>query len=291
MRIFKASLSAVLIIILALATSGCGSSSGGSGGKHIVVISDVHFNPFYDPALFDQLVEYDPSQWRDIFESTTNSSLPNYGQEANYRLFNMTMDDMALNMPDPDLIIFPGDILTHHFDTLFYENYGSQDQEALHAFIFKTVEFFALELREYYPQAPVIFTLGNNDAYAGDYNLIPGGEFLADTSAMFRYYFLPNTDIEDYTATYQAGGYYKGFMDDNATMLISLNSVLFSHRRPAPTDPGEGQNAAWDQLDWLGECFENRQSPRPASPDGHPRSPPERTSTPHSTTTWTKTGP
>lgn len=244
-----------VIITIAFTAAGCKSSSDDSSGMNILVVTDVHFTPFYDPDLFDLLVESDASRWRDIFESSDNNSLPNYGEEGNYPLFDMTMEDASLNMPEPSLIIYPGDILAHHFSTLFYRYYGSEDEDALKSFIYKTVEFFAIEIREYYPKAPVIFTLGNNDSYAGDYNLVTGGDFLADTSGMFRNYFLPDFDLEDYTATYQAGGYYKGFLDDNATMLISLNSVLFSHRRPEPSEPGEGQDAAWDQLDWLGECL------------------------------------
>ncbi|MBW1865424.1 MAG: hypothetical protein JRI64_07320, partial [Deltaproteobacteria bacterium] len=78
----------LMVIALALA-AGCGdSSSNGStrGTVPLVIISDIHFTPFYDPDLFDDLVNFPVEQWASIFQTSSITEPLLWGNESNYPL-------------------------------------------------------------------------------------------------------------------------------------------------------------------------------------------------------------
>ncbi len=219
----------------------CAGSSGNA-----LIITDVHFNPYYDTSLFSSLKSNAASAWEGIFEGSSVSAVSAYSSEANYPLLKAALDSAAQQVPNPKFIIFPGDILGHGFNSYFYSLHGSTDETALKSFILKTVTFFALEVQKRFPNAPVFFTLGNNDAYLGDYLLAAGGAYLNDTAEPLYTAFLENrATCTDYTSTYKAGGYFRA--DLGSMIVLSLNSVLFSSHRPTPT----AGDAAWTQLSWF----------------------------------------
>ena len=228
------------------ADGGCAPAEDSS--SDFVVISDVHFNPFNDPALFNRLVAEPAEDWDEIFKTSAVTALPGYGSESNYTLLSRALDSAAAAAESPVMVIFPGDILGHGFDTAFYALYGSVAPAALKSFIYKTVTFFVLQIQSRFPGLPVLFTLGNNDAYAGDYDLVAGGDYLSETAPLFMNQWLKGrVKPAEFTSTYTAGGYYTMDSGLSHIRLISLNSVLFSTHRPAPV-PGD---AAYVQLDWF----------------------------------------
>ena len=213
-----------------------------------VVISDVHFNPFSDPSLFNRLVAEPADNWDQIFKTSEKKDLPRYGSESNYALLSKALDSAAAAAQSPVMVIFPGDILGHGFDAAFYHYYGSVAPAALKQFIYKTVRFFVLQIKSRFPNQPVLFTLGNNDAYAGDYDLVAGGDFLSETAPLFMNQWLGGrVQAKEFNSTYKAGGYYTVDSGLGHIRLLSLNSVLFSTHRPAPV-PGD---AAYVQLNWF----------------------------------------
>lgn len=211
-----------------------------------LILTDVHFDPFYDSSLFQDLLHTESGGWADVFMSSSITDMPGYGSETNYPLLDAVLDSALLQVPDPAFVVFTGDILRHGFSETFFAAYGSEDQSALERFILKTVTFFAGQIQEHFPEAPVFFTPGNNDAYVGNYALAPGGAYLDQTAQPLYEAFLQNrATCADYDNTYKAGGYFRA--DVSNMVVLSLNSVLFSHRRPAPL----AGNAAWAQLDWF----------------------------------------
>src|ERR1700722_12418819 len=49
-------------------------------------LSDIHFDPFFDPSLMDSLVKSDPSDWKSIFERSALTQLSPYRSDTNYPL-------------------------------------------------------------------------------------------------------------------------------------------------------------------------------------------------------------
>lgn len=233
-----------LLIALIGVLSGC---SGGVGEYSIVVFTDVHFDPFYDPSLFSELNGSSEDEWDDIFRTSTVTGPPAWGSETNYPLLTQALVSACREATSTPFLLFAGDILTHSFSTKFYEAYGQEDDAAMRSFTYKTVSFFADEVREHCGDVPVMFTLGNNDSYEGNYKIEPGGSFLADTLDLFYTYFLLHgADYDAFAATYAAGGYYATDLLHSNLVFISLNSILFS---PRAADGSEG--AADTQLDWF----------------------------------------
>jgi len=246
----------VLIIFL---STGCSNDSSGTSTQSklpLLIISDVHFTPFYDTTIFDDLVNSPVEEWADLFESSTVTDLSSWGQETNYPLLKRALTAASRSVGEGQAVIFPGDILAHQFPEKFFKLYGEEDYDALRSFVYKTVVFFATQVRERMGSVPVMFTLGNNDSYAGDYLLVPGGAFLADTAeAFYNTFLLGWADRKSYFSTYPAGGYFVAEPPGAKVLFVCVNSILFSnHRTEGCTDSTD--NAATTQLAWLEKVLE-----------------------------------
>jgi len=218
-----------------------------TGTSQAIVFSDVHFNPFYDTTIFHSLVAADASQWASIFASSSVSEPSTWGEDSNYPLFALALSSIKVHSTSSSVAIFTGDILVHHFDTRFYALYGSEDEEAMKSFLYKTVTFFAREVRAYLGNIPVMFAIGNNDAYEEDYKIEPNSQFLADTAEPFYTLFLNSTaDHDAFLNTYEAGGYYSAQPLGTNLVVIALNSIFFS-----PDAASNTEVAATAELDWF----------------------------------------
>ena len=249
----------VLAILFVFLAAGCSSDSSGTSTESklpLVIISDIHFTPFYDTTIFNDLVNSPVEEWADVFQRSSVTELSSWGQETNYPLLRRALDAASRSIGEGQAVIFPGDILAHHFHETFFELYGEEDHDALRSFVYKTVVFFATQVRERLGNVPVMFTLGNNDSYAGDYQLVPGGAFLTDTADMFYDAFLLGwADRNNYFSTYTAGGYFVAESPDAKVRFVCVNSVLFSkNRTDGCTD--SANNVPTAQLDWLEKVLE-----------------------------------
>lgn len=219
-----------------------------AGTSQAIVISDVHFNPFYDATLFPSLVAADASQWKSIFESSSISKPSTWGEDSNYILFALALSSIKANLTSRSVVaIFPGDILVHDFETRFYTLYGSNNEAAMRSFLCKTATFFAMEVRAHLGNIPVMFALGNNDSYEGDFKIESNSPFLTDTAEPFYTYFLNGAaDHNAFLGTYKTGGYYSASPLGSNLLVIALNSIFFSPN--AASDTG---GAASAELEWL----------------------------------------
>ncbi|HIJ40432.1 MAG TPA: hypothetical protein HPP90_05035 [Deltaproteobacteria bacterium] len=254
-RFFHFSL--LFIPLLAVLIAGCGGNSSETTvgtTTQFIFISDIHFSPFYDETLFNDLVQTEVAQWAGIFESSMITKPQSWGNETNYPLLTQALDAARKQLSSMPFLLFGGDILAHKFREKFFGLYGKEDEEALRAFSYKTVTFFVSVVRERFGEVPILFILGNNDAYAGDYLIVPGGPFLADTAELFySELLLQGADREKYLKTYSAGGYYVADPPGSKVLFVCLNAVLFSGRRPDATV--EEEDAALKQLEWLEETL------------------------------------
>jgi sphingomyelin phosphodiesterase acid-like 3 len=137
-------------------------------------VSDIHFDPFSDPAIVPRLIAAPVERWQEIFQSSMKTGFAQYGSDANYPLL-MSMLAAAKGQPY-DYVLNTGDSLSHGFRTAFLRAGGSEkDYES---FVIKTMLFVDRMLKESFPGVPLISTLGNNDATCGDYMLAPNSAML-----------------------------------------------------------------------------------------------------------------
>ena len=242
----------ILMFMLIFSLSGCSSSDNHNQVQSfpVVVFSDVHFNPFYDPTLFSKLVATDAGQWAGIFQTSKITAPSVWGADTNYPLLALALSSIKQNLGTSPLIIFTGDILGHNFPKTFFELYGSQnppsdaDVAAMKAFADKTVTFFMEQVRSTVGDIPVMFAVGNSDSYIG---ALPEPSFLSHTAELYYSYFLNGiVDHQTFLATFTSGGYYSADLPGTNLMVIGLNTVMFNY------DFGDALKSAADaELIWF----------------------------------------
>jgi sphingomyelin phosphodiesterase acid-like 3 len=200
----------IIISIIYIVGSFSFGSTGTSWGSTFISISDIHFNPFYDPSIMEQLVKSDSEGWNEVFRKSAVTGLGDYGnEETNYNLFLSTLNNMRKSEKKPDFVIFTGDILAHDFNARFRQFKPDCGKEELNRFILKTVKFVINGLSHVFPSAEIFFSLGNTDSYNGDYAITPKGKFLSDTAQTIYEEFLKKSkNKEMFFKTYTDGGYY-----------------------------------------------------------------------------------
>lgn len=249
--------SAIACVSLGSLIAGCGGGSSSTNNSSVLVFSDVHFNPFYDHALFPALLAADTSQWAGIFQSSTVTAPSAWGTDTNYPLLALSLANIKQNLGASQLVIYTGDILGHYFPQIFYPLYyaskgvspapatpSAADIAAFTDFTDRTVSFFMDQVRAALGTIPVLFAIGNGDSYTG-YG--PDSTFLANTAALFYSKFLNGiTDQQGFLTTFTSGGYYAVEPAGTNLMVISLNTIIFS-----PLVPGNNDSAVSTQLDWF----------------------------------------
>jgi sphingomyelin phosphodiesterase acid-like 3 len=221
-------LALAILIIAAPALSSAQKKKTPNPLRDLLSVSDIHFNPYYDPSLVDTLVTSDITKWQGILQSSAQG--PNgYNSDPNYALFRSALAAMKQQNPNPSFIIISGDFLCHDFQGSF-SKYSSYP-DSLHSFTAKTVRFIAYMLDSYFPKTIILPVLGNNDSDCGDYMLQPGGPFLNTFARAFAPLLRNGNAKKDssFIAQFSKGGYYTyPFPNGVKGKLVMVNSVFFS---------------------------------------------------------------
>ena len=257
------------VTTLGLATLVAAALSGPASGQptalgQVLVMSDLHFDPMADAQLVDRLAASEPEQWRDILDSSGDVSLGRYGRDTQWRLLQSALQQMKETLPAPNFVLISGDFLAHDFLREFDSTASDHSEAVYRVFVRKTMQFVAQQLQASFPTTPIVPTLGNNDEECGDYQLQPGGPFLADTLAILRAH-LGGADGPGFDQDWKSYGNYS--VKVAGIRVLSTNTNFFSIRyqnacgSPGDPDPGlatlawlEGQLAAAQQVQepvWL----------------------------------------
>lgn len=261
----KYSAGTVACIYLGALNTGCGGGTNSTSGNiPVVVFSDVHFNPFYDPTLVTALVnENDTGKWAGIFQTSVLEP-SSRGGDTNYQLLMLALSCIQQNLGASPLAIFTGDILGHGLPQMFYLHLNRTqkprdlaDVAAMQSFTDKVVAFFMDQVRGAVGNIPVMFAVGNGDSYSGcgpnvldSSTLAPDNSFLVNTAGLFYTKFLNSTvDNQEFLNTFTIGGYYSAEPAGTDLMVIALNTILFCRLFSSGADANDGIVA--DELSWL----------------------------------------
>ncbi|WP_243373358.1 hypothetical protein [Geotalea sp. SG265] len=243
----------MILLLLPLMVVGCSGSGNGSTGT-VIVFTDVHFNPFYDPTLFPALNAADAGQWAGIFRTSAITAPSAWGADTNYPLLALALSSIKQNRGGSPFIIFTGDILGHYLPQQFYKQINGTtsprndaDVAAMKAFTDKTMSFFMQQVRGAAGDTPVLFALGNADSYTG---LGPDSSFLAATAELYYTQFVNGAvDHQAFTESFTSGGYYAAEPKGTNLMVIGLNTFEFSpsnaYFTTATTGPAVAAELAW----------------------------------------------
>ena len=234
--------------------SGCGGS-GEAGGDDantfpVLVFSDIHFNPFFDPSLFAALDVAPASDWAAIFATSSIKAPASWSADANYPSLVLALAGITQNLAQCAFVIYTGDLLGHNFPVLFKQcNGGVQDEAAMKAFADKTVDFLLTQIRAAVGSLPVMFVVGNADSYLG---ALPEPSFLANNAELYYSKFLNGSaDHQAFLGSFTRGGYYAAQPSANLT-VIGLNTVPFGF--------SSLENEVQAELNWLDASLASAQA-------------------------------
>src|SRR5665647_580309 len=88
----------LVFVLTVLASCGGDTNNNTNNNFPVVVVSDVHFDPFYDPSLFPALVAADVSEWEGIFKTSQITAPSAWGNDTNYPLFVLTLSSIKRNL-------------------------------------------------------------------------------------------------------------------------------------------------------------------------------------------------
>jgi sphingomyelin phosphodiesterase acid-like 3 len=216
-----------------------------SGTGAYLLLSDIHFDPFVDPALVPALFAAPAKDWDSILAKTSRTAFPGITDDTNWPLWHSALAALKAPGLPYDYAIITGDIQAHKFTDKFAA-FKLGDQAAYEGFVRKTLLYVNLSLQAALPGTPLYWTLGNNDSECGDYGIVPGGLLISHLAQDWTEVASDPAAAQDFVKD----GYYETGLPGNAGRFIGLNTIAWSrHLNTTCSDPKKDPGAA--ELDWL----------------------------------------
>ncbi len=227
-----------------------------------LLVSDIHFEPFWDPAKVSQLVAAPIRQWDAIFAASPSpdreqrftslqQSCHARGVDSSYALFASSLRAMQIHAAGAKFVTVSGDLLSHNFSCKYSTLFPQPAPSAYRAFVEKTLDYVLGELRGVFPGVPVFAALGNNDSDCDDYRLDPHSSFLADIAKRVVAGYSSSAS-KAALETFTAGGYYSAALPAplRHARLLVLDDIFMSNHYQ--TCGGKSDStAARLQISWL----------------------------------------
>lgn len=185
----------------------------------VLMVSDIHFEPFWDPAKVQELA--DPgSNWKALLAQPPSAdraerfaALQNTcharGIDTNYALFESSLQAMHAYAGDARFITVSGDLIAHNFDCKFKTLFPHATALEYRLFVTQTIAFVERQISTAFPGIPAYTALGNNDSDCGDDRLDAHGAFLAAAGPpMLLSANFGHPELKHVSRTFDAAGYY-----------------------------------------------------------------------------------
>jgi sphingomyelin phosphodiesterase acid-like 3 len=254
-----------LIVGAALAQNGQPAAANQEQAKAtvpVLMVSDIHFEPFWDPAKVPQLAAAPIDQWNLILSAPSSPDQQQRfaalqqacharGADTSFALFDSSLKAMRSHATGVRFVAMSGDLISHAFQCKFTALFPDSTSAAYTAFVEKTLDYVINELDKSFPNLPVYVAMGNNDSDCGDYRLDARSDFLRVTGKEVTRNF-PASERPAAEESFAAGGYYSVTLPApiENTRLLVLNDIFMSSNYSTcagKPDPG----AAEAQLIWL----------------------------------------
>jgi sphingomyelin phosphodiesterase acid-like 3 len=224
-------------------------------------LSDIHFEPYWDPGKVAKLAAADPSDWKAILASpdTPNrkqdfdaleAECPSRGPDTSYGLFASALDEMKKHVGAAHFITVSGDLMAHKFDCKFQKLLPKASPADYTSFTEKTIAFIIGQLKDVAGSVPVYAALGNNDSDCGDYALNPNSPFLKSVGETIAKNVPASERKAALASLAESGSYSVSLPAMPKARLIVLDDLFFSKRYTSC--PGySGASGKTLQLAWL----------------------------------------
>ncbi len=229
-----------------------------------LMVSDIHFEPFWDPAKAAELAAVPVTQWSAILAAPDSpdrarsfaqlqEACDARGADSSYPLLASSLEAMRANAGGTNFITLSGDLMAHSFGCKFNSIFPHATPSEYQAFVAKSIEFVELELHTSFPDAALYTALGNNDSDCGDYRLDAHGALLADIGPQIVADLRgPESERKQALRTFEDGGYYSVPLAapiHDARMMV-LDNVFMSKKYRSCSGAPDAKAAA-DQIAWL----------------------------------------
>lgn len=191
-----------LLVLLAIALAFALPLRADEPDDVFLVLSDLHLNPFLPEGISKR------------------------GEDSSASLVESALDEARRQCPRPRFILLTGDLLAHHWEKLYAEH---EPGLSFDDFTVKAVADIAGEMKERWPDTPILAVPGNDDSCDGNYQVRPDGLFLQRFSEIWAPLTGSPVLVRD---TLAEGGYCSLPMPGSPErQLIGLNTVFFSANR------------------------------------------------------------
>jgi len=225
-----------------------------------LMVSDIHFEPFWDPAKVAQLAAAPVSEWKGILAAPSSANRDQQfraledschvrGDDTSYPLLVSSLQAIGKDAAGVKFVTVSGDLIAHAFTCKFNTAFPKAAPDDYRAFVEKTIDFVVDGVRGALPGVPVYVALGNNDSDCGDYKLDAHSEFLSATGADVTKDF-PSPERKGALESFSVGGYYNVALPIQNARLVVLNDLFMSGRYQTCALKDDA-TAADAQLAWL----------------------------------------
>jgi sphingomyelin phosphodiesterase acid-like 3 len=236
------------------------------------MLSDLHLDPFRDPAKVPQLVKAPVEEWAAILRSPNSDT-----QEADfaavqkackakqltdapYALLASSLQAAKAQAGNARFVTVSGDLLVHDLDcryraALKLPKSTTDDESLSAAFAEKTTVFVMKEVEQAFAGIPVYIALGNNDSRCNHNRMDVRDAYLKATAeaTIDGLVGVGATERKEALATYESGGYYAVTMAapmQNTRLLVLDDIFMMSKFADCEADESD-QKGAQEQLAWL----------------------------------------
>jgi sphingomyelin phosphodiesterase acid-like 3 len=228
-----------------------------------LLLSDIHLDPFHDPAKFAGLRAAPSAAWAAILytpDSPTQAAEFAHLQETcgakgidtPPALLQSSLRAAHQQQPHPLFATVSGDLMAHQFDCRFHTLAPAASDADYSAFASKTVAFIALQLRATFPGIPIYFALGNNDSGCKDYREDPNSAFLhADAASFSADALKPSNRSAILHAFPQLGDYVVTLPPPIAHTHLIVLQDLFESKKYVACNGTSSADPTTQQIAWL----------------------------------------
>jgi len=226
------------------------------------MVSDIHFEPFWDPAKAAQLESTPARSWDAILAGPFSADRQQQfdalqekcharGVDTPYALYKSSLGAMHAKAGEAGFAIVSGDLVAHAFSCKYSTLFPKATPQAYSAFVVKTLDYVLHELRKALPGVPVYAALGNNDSGCGDYQLDANSEFLRASGSVFTEGF-PSAEREKALQSFGIEGNYSIVLPApmERTRLVVLDDQ-FQSRKYTTCAGAPDASAGAAQIVWL----------------------------------------
>jgi sphingomyelin phosphodiesterase acid-like 3 len=252
--------------LMAQSAGGAASKTVGTAAAPVdaVMMSDIHFDPFRDPAKAQRLVDAPEGEWNKILGDVDSpdqkqayanlqTTCHETSDDSSYALLQSSLAQMKLEAPEAKFATVSGDLIVHSLPCRFKQLVPGKTESDYKAFVEKTDRYVIDQVRLSLGGMPVYVALGNIDTECeADYSIETGDPFLGATKDAALGWLPAGAEKNAALASYAETGSYSVMMAKpmQRTRLIVLDDLFQSRRYKGCS--GQSNQAAIDgQLGWL----------------------------------------